>query len=296
MAEVAVLGTGRMGSAMALRLAQAGHAVRVWNRTAETADALVASAGEAGLRRADTVVEAVTGADAVLAVLADGRVTEEVLLGEDVLGALPDGCLVVDLATSGVASATALGAGLSAAGARFVDAPVSGSVPAVQGGTLLVMASGAPEDVDAAADVLGAFAGEVVRVGEVGAGQAMKLAVNLVLHDLNAALAEGLRLAEGSGVTREQAYDVLERSVVGAPFVRYKRPAFLDPATPTAMSLELVAKDLRLIAERADALGLPLPVTGQVRARVDEAVRDGWGTRDMADLSRYPGPSGPAPD
>ena len=294
MADLALLGTGRMGSAMAVRLAAAGHGVRVWNRTAATAEALVASAGRPSLQAAPTAADAVRGADAVLSVLATGSATEAVLLSEDVLDAMADGCLVVDLATSGVATSLAVADGLRASGKRFVDAPVSGSVPAVEAGTLLVMAAGSSEDVAEAAGVLGAFAKEVLRVGDVGAGQAMKLAVNLVVHDLNAAVGEALQLAEGSGVTRELAYDVLERSVVAAPFVTYKRAAFLDPDTPTAMTLALVAKDLRLICDQAEEAGLPLPVTRRVSSRVEEVVATGWGARDMADLSRFPEDPGPA--
>ncbi len=288
MAELALLGTGRMGAAMAARLAEAGHRVRVWNRTPSTARELAAAVGSADLVAAERAVDAVTGADAVLTVLADGSATRAVVLDPELLGALRPGTLVVDLATSGVEAATTLAAALAAAGVRFVDAPVSGSVPAVRAGTLLVMAAGAPADVEEAAGLLGAFAAEVLRVGDAGAGQAMKLAVNLVVHDLNAALAEALRLAEASGVARDQAYDVLERSVVAAPYVRYKRAAFLDPSTPTAMSLALVGKDLRLIAELARSTGVALPVTTEVGARVDAAVADGWGGRDMADLSRHP--------
>jgi 3-hydroxyisobutyrate dehydrogenase-like beta-hydroxyacid dehydrogenase len=117
----------------------------------------------------------------------------------------------------------------------------------------------------------------------------MKLAVNLVLHDLNAALAEALRLAERSGLRREDAYGVLEQSVVGAPFVRYKRAAFLDPATPVAMTLALVEKDLQLITAQAEAGGAAAPVTAAALAEVRRAVRAGLGGSDMADLSRFEG-------
>lgn len=288
MAEVALLGTGRMGSAMASRLADAGHRVRVWNRTLSSARRLVESRADGALVLARSASEAVTGAAAVLTTLADGDVTAAVVLDESVTAALKPGCLVIDLGTSGVVAATALGRALHGSGFRFVDAPVSGSVPAVTAGTLLVMASGARDDVAEATPLLHAFAGEVVWVGEIGAGQAMKLAVNLVVHDLNAALAEALDLAARSGIERADAYDVLEKSVVGAPFVRYKRPAFLDTATPTAMSLALVAKDLGLITEQGRQLGARLPVTEQTRSQVQAAVDAGWGERDMADLSRFP--------
>lgn len=294
MAEVAVLGTGRMGAAMVRRLAAAGHAVRAWNRTPDTVTRLLADLppDDAGrVRAATTPADAVGGADAVLAMLADGDVTRAVLLAPDVLAALSPGTVVVDLGTSGVAAARELAQRLAAAGARFVDAPVSGSVPAVLGGSLLVMASGDPGAVADAEPVLQAFARLVLRVGDAGAGQVMKLAVNLVVHDLNAAVSESLRLAEGSGVSREDAYAVLAESVVAAPFVQYKRAAFLDPATPVAFSLALVEKDLRLITEHARAHDRAVPVTDAALSAVRAAVAAGQGDRDMADLSR---PAAPA--
>jgi 3-hydroxyisobutyrate dehydrogenase-like beta-hydroxyacid dehydrogenase len=274
-----------MGSAMARRVAGAGHGLTVWNRSGAAADALVSSVP--GARAAGTAAEAVRGCDVVLSMLADGAATCAVLLDKDVLGALPRGGVVCDLATSGVAAAGELGAVLADAGVPFVDAPVSGSVPAVEAGTLLVMAGGDPAAIAVAEPVLAAFASRVVRVGDVAAGQAMKLAVNLVVHDLNAALSEALILAEHAGITRETAYDVLADSVVAAPYVRYKRAAFLDPATPVAMSLDLVRKDLRLIAELAADVGVAIAVTTAAEVVVDAACEAGHGSEDMAALSRF---------
>jgi len=276
-----------MGAAMVRRLVAAEHSVSVWNRSPDPVAALVADLGFDRLRPAESPADAVAGAEVVLTMLADGDVTRAVLLDTAVLAAMAPGTVVVDLGTSGVASAEALGRGLSDAGIRFVDAPVSGSVPAVAAGTLLVMASGDDDAVATAEPILSAFARKVLHVGAVGAGQVMKLAVNLVVHDLNAAVSEALRLAENSSVSREDAYSVLQESVVGAPFVQYKRPAFLDPETPVAMSLALVEKDLRLITEHARAHGEAAPLTEQALTSVRRAVEAGFGQRDMADLSRF---------
>jgi len=284
-AEVAVLGAGRMGSAMATRVAAAGHTVRVWNRSPQPAEAAAAADPEGRTQAAATAADAVAGADVVLAMLADGSATCAVLLDTAVLAALREDAVVVDLGTSGVAAAARLAAGYE--GRRYVDAPVSGSVPAVLGGTLLVMASGAAADVDDAREVLSSFARSVLHVGDQGAGQVMKLAVNLVVHDLNAAVSEALALAESAGVPADRAYDVLEQSVAGAPFVLYKRAAFLDPQTPVAMSLDLVAKDLRLILELAQQGGVEARATQAVLDQVQAACDDGRGGEDMAALSRH---------
>lgn len=285
MAEVALLGTGRMGSAMARRLVEAGHQVTLWNRSPAAADAVVAGLPPGSVRAVPSAAEAVRGREVVLSVLRDGAATCAVLLDSTVTAALRSDAVVCDLGTTGVQAARRLGAALHAGGVRFVDAPVSGSVPAVLAGTLLVMAAGDPAAIEVARPILDAFARKVVRVGDVGSGQAMKLAVNLVVHNLNAALSEALVLAENSGITRESAYDVLQDSVVGAPFVAYKRPAFLEPDTPVAMSLDLVLKDLGLIIALARDLRIPTEVTAAAERVVRSACDAGFGDRDMASLS-----------
>ncbi|WP_457190770.1 NAD(P)-dependent oxidoreductase [Nocardioides sp. P5_E3] len=287
MADVAVLGTGRMGAAMSRRLVDAGHRVRVWNRTSARAEALRAEVGGAGLDVADTPTACVDGADVVLSMLADGTATTAVLLDPHLLEVLAADAVVCDLGTSGVDAAHELARAYAASDRRFVDSPVSGSVATVAAGQLLVMAAGSLEDVAAVTPVMEAFAAKVVRVGEAGQGQAMKLAVNLVVHDLNAALAECLVLAEGAGIDLATAYDVLEGSAVAAPFVRYKRAAFLEADQPVAMSLDLVAKDFRLIVDLAAAQSRSLPVSEAARRAVEEAVEDGNGARDMAHLRAY---------
>jgi len=149
------------------------------------------------------------------------------------------------------------------------------------------MASGSREGVSRAEPVLAAVAKRVVHVGEAGSGQAMKLAVNLVVHSLNSAVSEALALASSAGVSPEAAYDVFQDSVVAAPFVNYKRAAFLDPETPVAMSLSLTAKDLDLITSFAAEQRVPASVAVAVRDEVAGAVEAGMGDQDMAALARY---------
>ena len=155
---------------MARRVAGAGHRLTVWNRT-EAAAARASPPPCRVARVAGTAAEAVRGCDVVLSVLADGAATCAVLLDTEVVGALPRGGVVCDLATSGVAAARRSGPALADAGVPFVDAPVSGSVPAVEAGTLLVMAGGDPAAIAAAEPILAAFARRVVRVGDVAPGR-----------------------------------------------------------------------------------------------------------------------------
>ena len=115
----------------------------------------------------------------------------------------------------------------------------------------------------------------------------MKLAVNLIVHDLNAAVSEGLNLATRAGIDPAAAYDVFADSAIAAPFVAYKRAAFLTDDTPVAMSLDLVAKDLRLIRELATELDVQVPATTTVSEQVQAACAAGLGAHDMAQLHRY---------
>jgi 3-hydroxyisobutyrate dehydrogenase len=289
--RVAVLGLGRMGAPMAARLAAAGHEVTVWNRGEAGHRRLAAelSAGVAPPAAAATPAAAVAGAGTVLTVLADGAALEAVLFGTGgAAGALEEGAVVCDMGTVGVEAAVACAARLRPHAVGFLDTPVSGSVPAVRAGTLAVMAGGPPELVRRVEPVLRAFAGTVRRVGDVGSGQAMKLAVNSVLHALNAALGESLVLAERGGVARGAALDVLAASAVAAPFLLYKRAAFEDPdGQPVAFTVDLMRKDLELVRAFAAGSGSPTPVAEAVGAVCEAAAAAGFGGRDMSALAEH---------
>jgi 3-hydroxyisobutyrate dehydrogenase/2-hydroxy-3-oxopropionate reductase len=137
--------------------------------------------------------------------------------------------------------------------------------------------------------VLESFASTIFHLGDVGSGAVMKLVVNSVVHALNAALSEAVVLAEKAGIGRATTYDVLESSAVAAPFVRYKRSAFVDPeATAVAFSLALVAKDYGLIARLADTVGASMQQADATRSLVARAIADaGLGDSDMAALAQY---------
>jgi 3-hydroxyisobutyrate dehydrogenase-like beta-hydroxyacid dehydrogenase len=255
---VAVVGTGRMGSAMAERLANGGFAVVVYNRTPERAAAL---AERIGATVAETAADAAARADVVITMLADDAAVRASYAGpEGIAAGMHAGSVAVDMSTVLPDTVRAIARDVRATGAGILDAPVSGSVASTLSGQLTIMAGGDAADLDRARPVLDRLAGRVFHLGPLGTGAAMKLAVNTVIFGLNGAVAEALVLAERSGIDRELAYDVLAGSAVGAPFVGYKRAAFLDPdATPVAFSLGLAGKDLGLIRTLADASGTPMP-------------------------------------
>jgi 3-hydroxyisobutyrate dehydrogenase-like beta-hydroxyacid dehydrogenase len=291
---VAVLGLGRMGAAMAAALVAAGHEVTVWNRGEGghlrlDEELELRSASATRPARAKTPAEAVAGAEFVIAMLADGPALNAVVAGPDgVAGALAPGAVFCDMATSGVEAAVRNAERVTASGGVYLDAPVSGSVPTVRAGKLLVMASGPEQAVARVQPVFTAFAARVLHVGAAGAGQAMKLSVNAVLHILNGALSEGLVLAESGGVPREAALEVFASSVVGAPFVQYKRAAFADPdGQPVAFTVDLMRKDLGLVTDLAARHTSPVPLA-EATARVTEAaIAAGLGAKDMSALAVF---------
>ena len=173
-------------------------------------------------------------------------------------------------------------------GAGVLDAPVSGSVTLAESAQLTIMAGGSAEDLERARPVLDLVSKQVTHVGPLGSGAAMKLAVNALIFALNNSLSEALVLAERSGIDRALAYDVFAASAAGAPFVGYKRSAFVEPDNAAvAFSLGLAAKDLRLITEHAVRTGVPMPQAVANQAIVGEASAALGSDRDFSAVAAY---------
>jgi 3-hydroxyisobutyrate dehydrogenase-like beta-hydroxyacid dehydrogenase len=161
-------------------------------------------------------------------------------------------------------------------------------VPTVEQGGLTIMAGGDPAALDRIRPVFEPIAARVVHLGGLGTGATMKLAVNSIVHAFDVALSEALVLAERSGIDREAAYDVIAVSAVGAPFVHYKRAAFLDPeGTPVAFALDLVSKDLELAAALAADTGAPGTQLAANREVVGAAINAGYGAADLSAIAEF---------
>ncbi len=282
---VGVVGTGRMGSAMAKALARAGRPLVLHNRSRDRAEALAA---ELGARVAATPAEAAAAADVTITMLADDDAVAQVYGADDgLLAGARRGSVLVDLSTVTPEALRAFAPAARAAGVGLLDAPVSGSTALAEAGQLTLMVGGDEADLDRARPALEALAKTIFHLGPLGTGAAMKLATNAVIFGLNEALSEGLVLAELAGIDRAAAYDVLAASAVGAPYVGYKRAAFLDPeGTPVAFSLDLAAKDLRLITAFAESLGLGVPQATVNLAVIRSASEQGRGGNDFSTVAQ----------
>lgn len=275
-----------MGAAMASTIVRSGHPVTVWNRSQEKAQAV---ADRAGCAVAPTVREAVSDTEYIITSLANDAAVRDVYLGEDgIAAAVGPGQIVIDTSTIDPATVLEVGKALDAAGAIFLDCPVSGSVSVVEAGNLTIMAGGEPDEVEAARPALDPIAGRIIHTGPRGTGAAMKLAINSLVHVLNVALAEALVLAERAGIDRHTAYEVFATGATGAPFVQYKRQAYEDPDnTPVAFSLDLVQKDMELITGLGERTGTPMAAAGLVLDLIREANEAGFADRDMSAVADY---------
>jgi len=269
-----------MGSRMAASLARAGHPVTAYNRTAEKAEAWAA---EYGGRVAATPRDAADGAAAVITMVVDGAQVEEVLLGEQgaVHGAAP-GTLFVDCSTIAPADVRRIGAALAERGMGFVDAPVSGSSPKAETGTLTIMAGGSDDDFAAAAPYFDAMGETILHVGPLGHGQTVKVISNAVSATNAATLAQALVVGKATGVDLEALVAVLGASSSASTMVTLKaKPMLAHDYTPL-FRLEHMLKDVSICLDESEAAGAPFPSAALARELYNAAMGRGLADEDFA--------------
>jgi 3-hydroxyisobutyrate dehydrogenase-like beta-hydroxyacid dehydrogenase len=269
---------------MAASLRRAGFELVVWNRTAATAERWAAAHGAEVAATPAAVGER---CEVVVTMVVDGPQVESVLLGEDGYAvAAEPGSLCVDMSTIGRSWARRIGAALEQRGMRFVDAPVTGSAPRAEDGTLTVMAGGDAGDFDRARPLFEAMGELIVHVGPLGDGQMVKLVNNAVAASNAAVLAQGLLLARGADLDLDQLVRVMSAGAGGSAMLALKAQPMIDRDYPTLFKLEHMLKDLRLCLEEAVELNLGDAVgffreTEQILA---EAEQRGLGDRDFSAL------------
>lgn len=276
MSVVAVVGLGAMGSRVARRLLEASHELVVWNRTAERAAPLV----EAGAVAAATPAEAAARAEAVLTMVADPAALRDVTEGgEGVAAGVREGATVIEMSTVGPDAVRRLAAVLEER-AGLLDAPVLGSRSEAEAGTLTIFVGG-PDDLVARWTPLLSVLGSPLHVGPVGSGAAAKLVANTTLVGTIGVLGESLALAEGLGLSREKAFEVLASTPLGAQAER-RRESIDSGEYPPRFALYLARKDAELVVSAAREADVDLRLTEAARSWLAEAEEAGLGDRDYS--------------
>ena len=272
---VAVIGLGAMGSRIARRLLEAGNELVVWNRDPAKAEPLV----ELGATAAETPADATRRAEAVIVMVADPQALRDVTEGPEGVAAGADGSTtVIQMATVAPADVSRLASILPEG--TLLDAPVLGSISEAEAGRLKVFASGPTQLVERWTPLLSTL-GSVLHVGPLGAGTAAKLVANSTLLGVLGVLGEALALADGLGLARDAAFDVLAATPIAAQAER-RREAIETNEYPHRFSLALARKDGDVILEAAAASGTDLRVAAAARSWFADAEAGGYGERDYS--------------
>lgn len=280
MPRIGVAGLGLMGRAMAERLLEVAGALTIWNRDPAKGAGLVAD----GAARAASLAELAQRSDLLLVMVTDGRAVES-LLDAGLHAALDATKTFVNASTVGPVSARALAKRVTATGARYVDAPVLGSITPARSGELLVFAGGEDDSIERALPLLEGIGKKVVRVGAVGQASALKLITNMLLARYVEALGEVLALDERFGLDPGLTLDVLQSSALASPMWEKGR-TLLEGAVPLHFPLRHMAKDLRLLDEEVERFGLNLPGHQAVHSYFQEALAALGGECDYSEIAR----------
>ncbi len=280
MTSVGFVGLGNMGGNMVARLLAAGRTVSGWQRSREHAQQLI----EQGLAWRETPRAVAEGAEILVTSLPDDAVLDAVATAADgILAGLREDAVWIDMSTVSPQKSRDLAARARSQGSWMLDAPVSDSVPQVQAGTLTIMVGG-DESAYRRVEPLLRELGTPNYIGENGQGLALKLAINISLAVQMLAFAEGLLLAERSGIDRQRALDVMEESPIGSPMLRARASIILDPPAEAWFDLRFMHKDVELALDAARSLGIPLPTAERADEVLEQAAALGYERRDLAAL------------
>ena len=280
--NIGIAGTGRMGSAIAARLLGLGHTLTVWNRTPEKTGPAVA----AGATAAATPAELATRADVIITILTNAAAIDTVYYGEHgLLAGEVRGKLFIEMSTVRPETERALAGWVAKKHAQLVECPVGGTVGPAKEGKLFGLAGAEPAALDRAKPLLEQMCRRIEHVGPVGAGAAMKLAINLPLIVFWQAFGEAVALTKPLGIAPARLIEIFS-DTSGAATVLKNRGAAVAKALagedtgPAAFDLDAMRKDLRTMLDEAQGLGVELPTAARVLASFDQAAHAGHGGID----------------
>ena len=282
--RIGFIGLGIMGSRMAAQLAGAGFELTVWNRTASVAEQW---SQQHGGSVAATPAELAAASDVVITMVVDDSHVEELLLLGDngVAQGARDGMLCIDMSTISPAATREIGSRLAAQGIAFIDAPVTGSSPGAESGTLTIMAGGDPADIERAAPLFDVMGAKTVRCGPLGEGQKIKVISNAIAASNAAVLAEALIVADRAGIDLQALSAVIDGGAADSKMAQLKLEPMISRQYDTLFRLDHMIKDVDLAIEVAAQSGAPFDYAAQTRSAMAEASAEGFGEIDFAALA-----------
>ncbi len=279
MKKLGWIGLGQMGAPMASNLLKGGFEVNVYNRTADKAAPLVA----AGAQAKSSVAELVDSSDIIFLMLTNGAAVKDVLTRDGgVLSNIKPGQTVIDMSTIAPGKSREHAELVAANGARYIDAPVSGSVGPAVIGQLVVLVGSTTADEDQFGVYFAAMGKKTLWFGEQSKGSSAKLVINMLLGISAQGIAETLILADQFGLDLETVMEMISNSGMNTPLFQSKKEMFRSGDYPSAFMLELMTKDLGLINDEVKALKLDLPLESSAHETFVKARDNGKGKLDLA--------------
>ncbi len=259
--RIGFVGLGIMGQGMTRNLLKAGYGVRVWNRTASRMDPLI----HAGATAAASPADVAANCDIVIVCVSDTPDVQEVVLAENgILAGANEGSLVIDCSTISPQATIEIAARLNAKGVKMLDAPISGGSEGAANGTLSIMIGGDEDQVERARGVFEAMGRTITHVGKQGAGQTVKLVNQILVVGNCLAMSEALVFAQAGGADLEKCLNAVTGGAAGSWMLANRGPQIIERDWRPGFTINLQQKDVRLIMQEADALGVPVLLTGQI--------------------------------
>ncbi len=279
MVSIGFIGLGMMGSRMVQRLLDGGCDVTGYNRTKSRAETLL----QKGMKWADTPRAAAQVTDVVFSNVTDNRALEEIMYGNDgVLAGLSAGKICVVMSTNSPGLIRDLAAQVEAAGAALLDAPVSGSKLTLEQGRLTIMVAGDHAAYERILPILQMIGPTVMHVGSSGQGMALKIAINISIVTQIVSFAEGVLLAEQSGVPRARAVEVMLNSAIASPALKYRGPFVAALPDEAWFDVGMAQKDISLALDLSRELGVPVPTAAAAADLLARAKAMHLGDKDFA--------------
>jgi 3-hydroxyisobutyrate dehydrogenase len=258
---IGFIGLGIMGQGMARNLLNAGFALNIWNRTSSRMDPLIA----AGAKGCANPAEVAAKSDIIITVVSDTPDVEAVILGENgVIFGVNEGSLVIDMSTISPQATRTIAESLSNKSVHMLDAPISGGSEGAAKGTLSIMVGGDVSQVQRAMPALEAMGKAITHVGEIGAGQTVKLVNQILVVVTMLGVSEALLFAQAGGLDLNKTLNAVTQGAAGSWMLSNRGPQVIERDWRPGFTIDLQQKDLRLVLEAADQLGVPMLGTGTV--------------------------------